>query len=147
MPTMNLMKQRSQQGIVLLEAMIAAVILAIGLLGTVGLQARSYAALADASMRAEATIRAEQLIGVMTNDSVNLAAYKTTLGGAPAVPLTPWADDLKKWVPGATFGVTVTPGVLQSQVDIVIQWTRRKGDAVNTHTVTSYVKTPAPPVP
>ena len=43
---------RSQHGIALLEAMIAIVILALGLLGTIGLQARSYSALADSAMRA-----------------------------------------------------------------------------------------------
>jgi type IV pilus assembly protein PilV len=142
---MKMMKQRSQQGFALLEAMISAVILAIGLLGTVGLQARSYAALADASLRAEATIESEKLIGIMTNDSLNLVAYKTSMGAAPAAPLDSWSKELKAVIPGANFSVSVTPGVLQAQVDIVIEWTRRKGDAKNTHTLTSYVKTPALP--
>jgi type IV pilus assembly protein PilV len=39
--------------------MLAIVILGIGLLGTVGLQARAYSALSDAGARAEATLAAE----------------------------------------------------------------------------------------
>ena len=41
---------RRQQGVALLEVLVSVVILAIGLLGAVGLQARSYSALSDAGL-------------------------------------------------------------------------------------------------
>jgi type II secretory pathway component PulJ len=75
--------QRRQGGIALLEAMLAIVILGIGLLGTVGLQARAYSALSDAGARAEATLAAEKLIGIINADVPNIAQYNLAESGTP----------------------------------------------------------------
>jgi type IV pilus assembly protein PilV len=133
-----------QNGIALIEAMIATVILAIGLLGTIGLQARAYSALNDASLRAEATIASEKLFGLMSTDVANLNSYAKTTSSVPGDVLSPWDKETKAAIPDATTAVTVTPtsnGTSSTAVTVTIQWQRKKGDATtaNTSTMTSYL--------
>ncbi|MYN09939.1 type IV pilus modification PilV family protein [Pseudoduganella aquatica] len=129
-----------QRGVAMLEAMIAIVILAIGLLGTVGLQARSYSALSDASMRAEATIAGEKLFGIMSNDLPNLGDYALAENGTPSGAIAPWLAETKLQIPGAKVAVRlVTQSATTTMVEISIRWTRKTGGAENRHVLTSYV--------
>jgi type IV pilus assembly protein PilV len=134
---------RHQSGIALLEALLATLVLAIGLLGTIGMQARAYSALSDASMRAEATIATEQLLGVIASDQANLANYALAAGGAPSPVLAPWYTATVASIPGALIDITVTPtaGTPRSEVDIRIRWTRKAGGPENVHQVTAYIST------
>jgi len=137
-----------ERGIALIEVLIAIVLLGIAVLGTIGLQARSYSALADTGMRAEATMAAEKLIGTATNDLPNLASYALGANGTPTATLRPWYDETRLRIPGASILVAVAaptataPGTIR----VTIGWMRKKGsgstlDAANsgTHTVTSYL--------
>jgi type IV pilus assembly protein PilV len=121
--------------------LIAIVLLGVGVLGTIGLQGRSYSALADTGMRAEATMATEQLIGIATNDQANLAAYALTLGGTPSATLKPWYDATTARIPNAKITVSVVaPSVTApGQISVSIQWTRKTNAPTNTHTVTSYI--------
>lgn len=132
---------RHARGIALIEVLVAIVILGLGLLGTIGLQARTYSALADTSMRAEATMAAEKLIGVMTTDQVNLSAYALAAGATPSARLQPWVTETKAHIPGAAITVAVSPaaGTDGTQVVISISWTRKAGSAPNTHRVSAYI--------
>ena len=132
---------RRQEGVALLEALLAAVLLAIGLLGTIGLQARAHSALSDAGMRAEATIAAERLIGVMMSDSEQLAAYKLAPGGTAGTRLAPWYTATRKAIPGAQVEVAVVPAGagLPTSVTIAIRWQRKSGEMANTHTVRAFI--------
>ncbi|MCX7142956.1 MAG: prepilin-type N-terminal cleavage/methylation domain-containing protein [Proteobacteria bacterium] len=140
-----------QHGVALIELMIAMVILAIGLLGAVGLQARSLSAISGAGARVDATIAAERLIGLMWADQANLPAYawdSTGGAGAPAV-IGNWMADTQAMLPNATAVITVTPPVAPSSaslVSITITWQRRTGvatdknaDQVNSHTIVATV--------
>jgi type IV pilus assembly protein PilV len=131
--------RRRQGGIALLEAMLAVLILGIGLLGTVGLQARAYSALSDASMRAEATMAAEKLLGTMSADAPNLMAYSLAAGDTPSQMLKPWVEETQHYIPGAVMSVNLTPLTRRVQVDIVISWQRTARSPANRHAVTSYV--------
>lgn len=133
--------RRRARGVALLEALIASVILAIGLLGAIGLQARAYSALADASMRVEATMAGEKLFGVMSNDLGNLNAYALGAGAAPDPRLATWLTETRAAIPGAVVTVAVTPqvGTTRSRIDIVIGWTRKNGGPANAHRVTAYL--------
>lgn len=64
-----------QQGIVLLEALIAILIFSIGVLGIVGLQASMIKASSDAHYRAQASFIAQQRLGQIWVDQDNIAAY------------------------------------------------------------------------
>ncbi|MDQ2821811.1 MAG: prepilin-type N-terminal cleavage/methylation domain-containing protein [Pseudomonadota bacterium] len=138
-----MMIQRQQKGVALLEAMIAIIVLGIGLLGTIGLQARAYSAMNDAGQRAEATIASQKLIGLMSTDVTNLASYAaTSCTGAPAV-MTAWCTDTIKAIPGATIGVAVVPLATGSStaVTVTIGWQLKAGAAntANRSVMTAYL--------
>lgn len=136
-----LMKRR-QDGIALLEALLAAVLLAIGLLGTVGLQARAYSALSEAGMRAEATIAAEHLLGMMTTDVAHLADYKVASCEDAGDRLKAWCKATDNSIPGANVQVDVKPGAVTdapSDVTITISWQRKPDAPLNTHTVRAFI--------
>ena len=133
-------RRHAQRGIALLEALLAAVILAIGLLGTIGLQARSYAALSDAGMRAEAAIAANKLLGIMNTDLVNIEDFALDVGDEPSERLAQWHAETLRLIPGATVEIGVTPaaGGAPTAVDITISWRRKADTPVNTHRISSY---------
>ncbi|QBI01113.1 hypothetical protein OU994_21010 [Pseudoduganella sp. SL102] len=132
--------RRVQHGIALLEALIAVVILALGLLGTIGLQARSYSALADSAMRAEATLAADRLVGIMSNDVANLATYQVALGATAPAALAPWSAETAAAIPGARCRVTVVPEAQRTRVEIEIRWRRKQGADDSGHLVTAYIR-------
>jgi type IV pilus assembly protein PilV len=139
-----------QNGVALIELMIAMVILAIGLLGAVGLQARSLSALSNAGARVDATIEAERLIGLMWTDQANLASYIWDSTGGTAAPavIGNWMTETQAVLPNATAVITVTPvaGSTANLVSITITWQRRTGiagdknaDQLNSHTIVATV--------
>jgi type IV pilus assembly protein PilV len=65
----------AQEGVALLEAMIAILIFSIGILAIVGLQAAMIKNTAEAQYRAEASYIAQARIGQMWADPDNLASY------------------------------------------------------------------------
>jgi len=128
-----------RRGIALVEALVAVVLLAVGLLGAIGMQARSYSALADTGMRAEATMAADKLIGVMAFDQANLASYALASGAAPGARIRPWYDETRAHIPGAVISVALVPAAASTRVTIRIGWTRKSGEAGYSHTITSYI--------
>jgi len=128
-----------QAGVALLEVMIAVILLGIGLLGAIGLQARSYAALADAGQRAEATIQADKLLGMMNNDVANIAGYALVADGQAGTAVAPWLAETRALIPGATATVTVARQGGRWRVDVTIAWRRKQGGDTNRHQVTAYV--------
>lgn len=134
---------KKQGGVALLEVLIAIIILGIGLLGTIGLQARAYSALSDAGQRAEATIAADKLLGVMSNDVANLAQYQVALDAEPPEELEPWMEETKAAIPSARVSVAVVQeDPLRSRIDIEISWRRKANEAENRHRLTSYINLP-----
>ena len=119
--------------------MIATVILGIGLLGTIGMQARAYSVLSDAGLRAEAALACEMLLGTMTADAANVGSYALAPGGQPNSTVGPWVRQTQAVIPGAAIAVTVTPQTRRSQVDIDIRWTRKAGAAESHQRLTAYI--------
>jgi type IV pilus assembly protein PilV len=132
---------RTQRGIALIEALVAVVLLGVGLLGIIGLQARSYSALSDTAMRAEATIAADKLLGTMATDQANLGSYVLAAGGVARTRLSPWYTETRTNIPNAAIQVAVAPvaGAARTQVTITISWARRAGTAANQHVITAYI--------
>jgi type IV pilus assembly protein PilV len=137
------MMKKQQSGIALLEALIAIVILAVGLLGAIGLQARAYSALSEANLRADATMAAEQLFGIMSNDQSHLSEYAMAAGGTVPARLTNWCARTKANIPGTatTITVTVTPSTDASRtaVSVAISWKRNDNGPINSHVINSYI--------
>lgn len=130
---------RRQRGVALLEVMIATVILGIGLLGTIGMQARAYSVLSDAGLRAEAALACEMLLGTMTADAANVGSYALAAGGQPNTTVGPWVRQTQAVIPGAVISVAVTPQLRRSQIDIDIRWTRKAGAAESHQRLTAYI--------
>lgn len=135
--------KRQQQGVALLEAIIATIVLAIGLLGTIGLQARAYSAMNDASARAEATIASQKLIGLMSTDVPHLSDYAmSSCIGAPTL-LTDWCADTRVAIPGAAVTIAVTPLASGSStaVTVTIAWQLKAGATgmANRSVMTAYL--------
>lgn len=132
---------RLQRGIALLEALLAVLLLAIGLIGTVGLQARSMAAISDAGLRAEATMAADHLLGIMNSDQANLAGYAVSRGGSPGARLAPWYNDTRTRIPNAQIEVVVLRTGVTShyRVNLLIEWTRKSGGVTNSYSVNSHI--------
>ena len=64
-----------QQGVAIIEAMIAILIFSIGVLGIVGMQANMVKNTSESQYRAEAAFIAQQRIGLMWADPDNLTNY------------------------------------------------------------------------
>ena len=99
---------RRQSGAFLLEAMIAILIFSFGVLGIVGLQARSLKAVGDAQYRGEAAYFAQTLAGRMwAHDPSDVATYF----GSGGTGFTDWSaqlTDASSGLPGAS---TIPPTV------------------------------------
>jgi len=138
---MTRLPPRRQAGFSLIEALIAAVLLAIGLLGTIGLQARAYSALSDAGMRAEATIAAEKLLGVMSTDTARLEDYVLEEGDEPGERLATWYGETRSHIPGADVTVSVDEGTAPNPSEVVVKitWQRKTGELGGKHEVRAFI--------
>ena len=120
-------RSRRQGGSFLLEALIAILIVAFGILGLIGLEARAIQNVDDAQYRAEAAFVANALLGQMwAYDQTKLKADFDSSGAGPAY------TEFKAWVgqrlPGASIAanapvVTITqPGAGSgTSTDVLIQ--------------------------
>jgi|CXWL01.1.fsa_nt_gi type IV pilus assembly protein PilV len=79
----------SQQGIVLLEALIAILLFSMGVLALVGLQAAMLQNTADSKFRAEASLIAQQRLGIMWSDPANAASGKYLVANSDIATLLP----------------------------------------------------------
>jgi type IV pilus assembly protein PilV len=145
------MKSKSN-GIAMIEVLIAILIMAIGVIGSVGMQARATAALNDAGSRSDAVVAAERLIGLMWADQVNVANYAWTGTGTIPTPLANWVAETQAAIPGVNqtgctpvacgISVTVASPVAPSTVTTVtvsITWQKGANGVVNTHSITAYL--------
>ncbi|WP_371323642.1 hypothetical protein VX159_14770 [Dechloromonas sp. ZY10] len=70
---------RRQQGVAILEALIAVLLFSFGILALVGLQASSMRLASDAKLRVDASYLANQKIGEMWADFGNLSGHAGTV--------------------------------------------------------------------
>ena len=145
---------RSEKGFALLEALIAALVLSLGVLTIVALQARTVNEYRDSKMRQYATILAADLVdriranraAAASYDSSNLAAAADTVcASSAAAPCADEADmakdDLHQWkawleslgfnvntgVPADDTSVSVDASVTPVRISITMRWASRGG--------------------
>jgi type IV pilus assembly protein PilV len=111
----------AQQGVVLLEAMIAILIFSIGVLAIIGLQAAMIKNTADSKYRAEASYIAQTRIGQMWADPGNLASYIET------------NTDISASLPGGTRTVTQP---VAGQFMVTVTWLQ-PGPSATQHNFTT----------
>jgi len=97
---------KTQQGVVLLESLIAILIFSMGVLALVGLQGAMVKNTSDAKYRAEATFIAQQRLGIMWVGT-SLADYVET------------DTDISAQLPSGTRTVTVSP---ERVVTVTVAW-------------------------
>ena len=120
----------SQQGVVLLESLIAILIFSLGVLGIVGLQAAMIKSTSEAKYRADASYIAQQRIGQMWVEGVNL-------GVTPAI-LPADLDavvDISSLLPNGTRTVTQP---VAGRLLVVVTW-QQPGEAVHNFTTTASI--------
>ena len=102
--------RKAQNGVMLLEALIAILIFSLGILGLVGMQASAVRASRDAQFRSEAGLLANELIGEMRTDNRDGTALVNNFASAQTCPSTPSPTDTPfcQW---SNRVATVLPGV------------------------------------
>ena len=113
----------AQQGVVILEAMIAILIFSIGVLSVIGLQAVMIKNTGESKFRAEANYIAQQRIGQMWADPDNLANYLEA------------NFDISTLLPNGTRTVTQP---VAGQFVVTVTW-QQPGEAQHTFTTTASI--------
>ena len=113
----------AQQGVVLIEAMIAILIFSMGVLAIVGLQAAMVKNTADSKYRADASYIAQQRIGTMWSDPGNLVTYLEV------------NTDISTLLPGGTRTVTQP---VAGQFVVTVTW-RQPGESQHNFTTTARI--------
>ena len=127
-----------QQGSFLLEALVAILIVALGVLGTVGLMARSMQDVDDAKNRGEAAYLANSLIGQMWIDDRTTAALALKYSKASAgTGYAEFKSLVEQRLPEAATQpqdvvVAAGPSPTSTVVTITVRW-RPPGDKLTVH--------------
>lgn len=120
-PRLFLVKANSQRGTILLEVLVSVLILALGVLSIVGLQAAAIRSTTEAKMRADASFIANRTISSMWGDPDGLGTFLEDNADLPAEDGLP-AGKRTVAVNGRRVTVTITwqvPGGEQSNVQMV----------------------------
>jgi type IV pilus assembly protein PilV len=128
----------SARGFMLIEAMVALLIFAFGVLGLVGLQAAMTKAQSTAKFRADAAFLAQQVVGTMWADAPNIANYASA-NCAGYARCNSWATKVASTLPAGTAAVTVAA----SDVTVAITWTQ-PNEGSHTYTTRTTIAFNAP---
>jgi type IV pilus assembly protein PilV len=119
-------RMKSQEGVMLLEALVAILIFSIGIIAVMGMQAASIAQVTQAKFRTDASYLANQILGAMWVDLPNVPNYASS----GYTGRTAWNAVVASTLPQGTATITVVgtatavapavpPG---AQVTVTITW-------------------------
>lgn len=142
-----------QTGGGLLEQLIALLIFSIGLLGLMGMQAFAVNQSSAAKYRAEASLLANQLIGIMWTDRTNLSNYQHNPTGPSCLPtgtdttdpnalawLTSFTNTSNPgYLPGATNAAQQIVVATDRTVNITVCWRSPQDQSWHNYTVTTQI--------
>lgn len=111
-----------QSGIALLEALVGFLIFTIGVLGLIGLQASMTRAQTSAKYRAEASLLANEVIGVMWGDAPGNQANFAGAACAGYARCSEWQNKVSALLPEGTGLVVHDP--MRGQVEVTITWSQ-----------------------
>jgi type IV pilus assembly protein PilV len=119
----------------MLEALVAALIFSIGVLGLVSLQASMTQQQTLGKFRGDAIYLADELVGLLWSDVPRVTNYATAnCAGYPRC--NDWLGKVGRTLPGATTVVAVNGGT--GQVDITISWVTQS--ATQNYTTTTAIQ-------
>lgn len=126
-----------QRGVALIEALVAILIFAFGIVGMVGLQASMTRAQGNAKYRADAAYLGSQLLGQIWADRANLAQYDTGGGCAGHAPCADWAGKVAATLPLGSAEISATPA--SGVVSLTLTWSAGT-QGTSTHVVTTSIR-------
>jgi type IV pilus assembly protein PilV len=106
---------KSEQGVVLIEVMVAVLIFSMGILAVAGLQAAMVKNTSDSKYRADASFIAQQSLGKMWADPTHLSVYAIGV------------EDISNMLPNGTREVTLP--IAGGEVKVEINWQAPGQDA------------------
>jgi len=142
---LSVLRHRRSRGFSLVEALVALLVLSIGLLGIAGLQLTGMRNNQAAYLRSQAVVLADDILERMRANRGTLGAYAVALGDDPPdTPTTMAQTDLQAWL--LTLGAVLPDGDGSIAVDgatdrvtVTTQWRERSavtGEAAAARTVT-----------
>lgn len=136
--------RKRQQGMSLIEVLVAAVIIAIGLLGLAGLQTRSLQMNQSANYRSQANFYAYKIVDAMrmNNQAAEKGDYTFNFGdaapGTNSVPdraLTRWINGIRDGLPMGDYSAGNTGGRIQvtntsgtTELEVTVAWFDERWD-------------------
>ena len=138
---------KRERGMTLVEALVALVVLSVGLLGVAGLQLSSLRNNHNAHLRSQATALAYDIMDRMRANRVAArageynVAIDGTISGATiaATDVNAWRAALAATLPAGEGAVDLVAGT--NQVTITIQWSERVTEQSNEDSVVEFVTT------
>jgi len=125
---------KTQEGVVLLEALIAVLIFSMGILALVGLQGAMVKNTSDSKYRAEATFFAQQKLGEIWANTRNHDAFASY-----AVV----DEDISALLPGGKRTVAISPAP-DCLVTVTVRWQMPGGD-IHNHTTSARINSMVDP--
>lgn len=143
-------KPSSQQGVVLLEALIGILIFSLGVLALVAMQAVSISTVSNARYRTEAAFLANEIISDIWVDRGtaygNVATYAVSGGTAVGVPAQRWLAKVQAQLPGTAAYppevAIVTPPTGGRQVTVTLRWKAPDAVTPSNHVAVAFVSDP-----
>ena len=131
-------RRRSQEGVMLLEALIGILIFSMGILALLGMQAAAMRATVDAKYRSEAAFLANEIIGTMWVDRANIASYATA-SCSGYTECNGWLTRLQARLPNATGANAPTIVISGQQATVTIFWQRPGESGVSQHSTVAQI--------
>ena len=144
----TIVANKHQQGVLLLEAMIAILLFSVGVLAVVGLQATAIKNVAQSKYRSDASFLADQILGQMWADRTNIASYAYN-GGSPPARVAAWVQQVKNTLPNAqtnppkitiaTTNYAGPPAYNAHQITVTVSWRAADEHSAHQHTTTALI--------
>ena len=146
-------QRATQEGVMLLEALIGILIFSLGIMALVAMQSVSVSNVSNARYRMEAAFLANELLSGLWVDRgtavANLNNYRYPGGSSPA--LTNWVTKVTTLMPQAgTYPPTVTVAALPNVVNgrmvtVTVRWRAPDALAPSNHVAIGYISDPVDP--
>lgn len=132
---------RTQRGVSMIEVMVALLVLAVGVLGVVALQAMTLKNTGSSAERTQATVQVYSMMDIIRADRDNLGAYNTNVytgadadGSDQPGTVNAWLRSLRRTVGPDAEGLVVCVAD-EMRCTVGVQWndSRATGGAVRQH--------------
>lgn len=129
----------TQQGSVVLEALISILLFSIGILAIIGLQAASIKNVAAAKYRTDASLLVNQIIGQMWVGDKSNAALVANFSSPVGADYLTWASGVAQALPGATANPATIVIDANNYATVTVFWQAPNEAAAHNYTAIAVV--------